>query len=553
MKTCPSCDKSWSDDLRFCPDDGAALRLSPGTVLNGRFEILWEIGQGAMGIVYLATQLGPLERRCAIKVLNIKPHSQPGAVSDAISRLRQEARILGALDAHPNLVTVYDAVQDDSGLAYIAMEYVEGETLRAKIDRSVVFSALQVARIIRQVANGLASAHERDVVHRDLKPGNIILTQFEGRDDWVKIVDFGIAKALGDTAADKRLTMAGFPIGTIPYMSPEQLGARELDHRSDQYTLGLIAVELLADELPVPTATESGRDALDDMPATEEWPEHLKDVLSKCLSLDAEARYDSVAAFAKEFDDSIHSWMAEPVDNSGPGLLSSGRVKRKGRGPLIIAATAIVAVIGAWRLLPRLDAGRPVLVAGVDSTQIRESETAGAERDTAINGADTGSVDAARTESDTATRGRTPDQEESEPGGDSTSAVPPSPLPTEVEETETPSVPAGGQTPDSGEAVLSTLASVEELRALVDLDTPDIASLRRTVAGADRLLGISSVPDTTRAELAYLMAEARLMLGEDEAGCRDLRRITDLAANDSVVARRFERAVQALLELNCPR
>ncbi len=138
-------------------------------------------------------------------------------------------------------------------------------------------------------------------------------------------------------------------------------------------------------------------------------------------------------------------------------------------------------------------------------------------------------------------------------GGDSTSVVPPSPLPTEVEDTETPSIPAGGQTPDSGEAALSTLASVEELRALVDLDTPDIASLRRTVAGADRLLGISSVPDTTRAELSYLMAEARLMLGEDDAGCRDLRRITDLAANDSVVARRFERAVQALLELNCPR
>jgi serine/threonine-protein kinase len=198
----------------------------------GRYQILGKLGQGAMGVVYKARD--PLiERIVAIKTVNLAGLSRDEADSYE-QRFYREAKSAGRLN-HPNIVTIHDVGRSD-GLAYIAMEFLEGRSLRQILDSGVVLAPGKVVKIAYQIAKGLAFAHKNGVVHRDVKPANIVVL----RNGTVKIMDFGVA--LLPTGS---LTMAGTAFGSPKYMSPEQVVGRPVDGRSDIFSLGAVLYELL--------------------------------------------------------------------------------------------------------------------------------------------------------------------------------------------------------------------------------------------------------------------------------------------------------------------
>lgn len=215
--------------------------LPPGSRL-GRFEITGVLGQGAMGIVYLAHDL-EIERQVAIKTILAE---EAGGLTreETQNRFLREAKLAGRLQ-HPNIVTIYE-VGRDGEVFFIAMEYVDGWPLTKYLGTRGTLSLAERVEITRQAAQALQHAHERGVVHRDVKPGNILLTR-EGR---VKMADFGIGKLLAAGATD--LTRTGQLVGSPAYMSPEQIRGQKLDGRSDFFSLGVVFFELLTGSRPFP-------------------------------------------------------------------------------------------------------------------------------------------------------------------------------------------------------------------------------------------------------------------------------------------------------------
>ena len=199
-----------------------------------------EVGRGGMAVVYRATDLR-LHRTVAIKVL------PPDVAfnSDVRVRFIREAQTAAQLN-HPNIVPIYAVDEKDQGnVVYFVMSYVDGESLGARLAREGAWPIEQTVRVLRDVADALAYAHVRGVVHRDIKPDNILIERASGRP---MVTDFGIARA---TAGDSRLTVTGVAVGTPAYMSPEQaLGERELDGRSDLYSLAVVGYHMLAGETP---------------------------------------------------------------------------------------------------------------------------------------------------------------------------------------------------------------------------------------------------------------------------------------------------------------
>ncbi len=208
----------------------------------GRYRIVKEIGRGAMGIVYLATD-PTIGRSVAIKTVRLRDVDNSQQREKLRERLFREARSAGVL-SHPNIVTIYDMAEED-GVAYIAMEYVDGPTLDDVMSSSKPLESAKLFGILRQTATALDYAHTKGIVHRDIKPANVML----GRDGNVKVTDFGIAKI--NTAADS-FTMTGTLVGTPNYMSPEQVQGDEVTGRSDQFSLAVIAYEILTGERPFP-------------------------------------------------------------------------------------------------------------------------------------------------------------------------------------------------------------------------------------------------------------------------------------------------------------
>ena len=214
-----------------------------GTYLAGRYRILRKLGEGGMGAVYLARQ-EPIDRDVAVKIL------LSGLVKDriAVARFEREAKTISRM-RNPNTVTVYDYGKTQAGDLYIVMEYLAGQTLANVIGYEAPLAARRAARIARQVCSALAEAHDAGVVHRDLKPDNIILTRMAGVEDWVKVLDFGLAK-LVDNEHAAGITQHGRIFGTPRYMSPEQAQDFPLDGRSDLYALGVILYEMLTGQTP---------------------------------------------------------------------------------------------------------------------------------------------------------------------------------------------------------------------------------------------------------------------------------------------------------------
>jgi serine/threonine protein kinase len=244
---CAVCAASYPAGTRYCSIDGSLLRPPVGAqddligkVVDSRYYLLEKLGQGGMGNVYLGEHLRT-RRRCAVKVISRLHAGDP----EALSRFIREATNAGRIN-HPHVATLYDFGEAADGVAYIAMEYVDGEPLSNLLAREGALPAARAVEIARQVAEGVAAAHELGIVHRDLKPGNILIAKDRKGADLVKVVDFGIARAPAD--AEQDLTRTGFIIGTPEYMSPEQLIGDPVDGRSDIYSLGCILYQMLTGE-----------------------------------------------------------------------------------------------------------------------------------------------------------------------------------------------------------------------------------------------------------------------------------------------------------------
>jgi serine/threonine-protein kinase len=249
---CAVCSHQNPEGARFCQSCGAPMARPSdepasliGQLIGGRYLVTRVIGEGGMGVVYEAEQkMGAHTRKVAIKTL-LPTLSRDHTV---VSRFYRECGVVAQLE-HPNTIRLYDFGETPDQRLYIAMEFVKGEPLTALIARGPIPTE-RARQILKQVCGALAEAHHLGIVHRDLKPDNIILSRRAGEDDFVKVLDFGIAKTTGDTSGETKLTQQGVVLGTPPYMSPEQLAGKELDARSDIYSLAIIAYEMVTGRLP---------------------------------------------------------------------------------------------------------------------------------------------------------------------------------------------------------------------------------------------------------------------------------------------------------------
>jgi len=221
-----------------------------GTLLNNRYQIEGKIGQGGFGAVYKAKQVAA-NREVALKVL----HPEMARDQNLVARFRREGAVACNLrDAHT--VTTYDFDQTSDGTLYIAMELLKGRSLHDVFYEESPIHWLRVLKILEQMSSSLGEAHKMGIVHRDIKPENIYLEDRHGNKDYVKILDFGIAKIIGGEFGQQssQLTAIGQTLGTLEYMSPEQLMGKQLDGRSDVYAMGVLGYELMTGNLPFPEA-----------------------------------------------------------------------------------------------------------------------------------------------------------------------------------------------------------------------------------------------------------------------------------------------------------
>lgn len=245
LKKCNSCGNTYPSNLSFCLNDGSPLvpvDSMIGTVLDGRYRLDSLIGVGGMGDVYRATHIH-IDTEFAVKLL------KPEFVADqtAIKRFRLEAKAAGRIQ-HPNAVRVTDFGVTPEKIVYLVMELVQGHSLRELIRTEKRLETLRAVNIIRQVCGAVEAAHRSGVIHRDLKPDNIIIESHPSGER-VKVLDFGIAK-LREAKTDSFLTQAGTIIGTPQYMSPEQCQGQSLDPRSDIYSIGIVLYEMLTGTVP---------------------------------------------------------------------------------------------------------------------------------------------------------------------------------------------------------------------------------------------------------------------------------------------------------------
>jgi serine/threonine protein kinase len=251
MKQCSSCQTPYPDEFAFCPLDGAELDdpsvYAVGTTIRNKYRVLAKVGKGGMGHVYKALHLLFNEVR-ALKVMDPALTKQ----EDFVKRFLREAFVARRFQ-HPNAVRVDDVDQTDDGRHCIVMEFIDGRMLRDVIEHEGPLPVGRACSIAKQVASALGAAHQLGIIHRDIKPENIALIKGE-HGDVVKVLDFGITKLregqLKDEAGALATTGTLFAIGTPEYMSPEQILQKELDGRSDLYSLGLVFYEMLTGELP---------------------------------------------------------------------------------------------------------------------------------------------------------------------------------------------------------------------------------------------------------------------------------------------------------------
>src|SRR4051812_19314245 len=349
-----------------------------GTVLSERYRLESKLGSGGMSTVYLARDI-TLERWVAAKVMHREMSDQP----DQIERFRREARAVAQL-SHPNVVSVIDA-GEDGGHPYIVFEYVDGETLKQRIERVGPLPVDEATAYAIEIGRGLAAAHSRRLVHRDVKPQNVLIDS-EGR---AKVTDFGIARSL---EADG-LTQTGRVLGTTDYVSPEQAMGRGVDARTDIYSLGVLLYEMLTGTVPFTAETVVGvamKHVNEDMPDVQlqrpEVSSALAAVVERATAKDPKQRYPDMASCLADLEGALEVEVARSGGSHGQAtsvldtvpkdkrkVLTTRRVSAAGVF-LVLAATVAALLITALTgnhshsgSSPAAPAGAPVSITDTQS------------------------------------------------------------------------------------------------------------------------------------------------------------------------------------------
>ena len=312
-----------------------------GTVLSGRYRLDSKLGSGGMSTVYLAMD-ETLERRVAIKSLHREMSDQP----DQLERFRRESRAVAQL-SHPNVVAVIDA-GDDEGHPYIVFEYVEGETLKQRIDRLGRLPLDETAAYGIEIGRGLQAAHQAAMVHRDVKPQNVLIDS-EGR---AKVTDFGIALSL---EADG-LTKTGRVLGTTDYVSPEQAMGKDVDARSDIYSLGVLLWEMLIGDVPFKAETLVGvamKHVNDPMPDVQKRrpgvSAALSSVIERATRKDPRKRYPDMGAMLADLEAALEVEIARAGGSHGEAttVLESVPSRRRILSARTVSVAGILLVLAA--------------------------------------------------------------------------------------------------------------------------------------------------------------------------------------------------------------
>ncbi|MFO0328652.1 MAG: protein kinase domain-containing protein [Gemmatimonadota bacterium] len=373
-KTCPLCGAEYDSAQTFCSKDGAVLKVGAaasgdltGSVLADRYRIVKRLGEGGMGTVFLAEHV-KIGRRSALKV--VKPDM--AADPDAIARFIREATNASKIE-HPNVAGIHDFGELADGRLYLAMEFIDGESLAAVLHREGPMPPFRAAEIVAQVSAGLQAAHQLGIVHRDLKPENIMLARHPDGSDKVKLVDFGIAKAHGD--AGQKVTRTGVLIGTPAYMSPEQVAGGEVSGASDQFALACSAFEMLTGALPFEgdntfeqiTSRVAGRARrLAQVRADIAWAPVLQDVLMQGLETKPADRYPSMTAFSAAFSAAVRATPgAMPALSAPPATLGSAAPQRPSARTVATGPRAAAAELPVTRVISSASKGRVGVRVGV--------------------------------------------------------------------------------------------------------------------------------------------------------------------------------------------
>ena len=320
VRKCPQCGASYEDAMAFCPADGARTEAQVpaepqdsliGTVMDGRYRIEQRIGEGGMGLVYRATHV-VLKKPFALKVIR----GDRATDDNVVQRFVREARAASGI-GHPNIVNINDFGTTEDGSLYLAMEYLDGVTLAQAMQAGPIPYA-RALEIFIQIAGALEAAHAQGIVHRDLKPENIMLMRAGKQHEFVKVLDFGIAKVKNAAA---KITHTGLVFGTPHYMSPEQAAGQPVDHRSDIYSLGVIMYQVLAGALPF--AAESlmalmTKHMFEPAPSLRESghavPSALDAIVGRCLQKKPELRHASM----RELESDLRRVQLSPVSEPRP-------------------------------------------------------------------------------------------------------------------------------------------------------------------------------------------------------------------------------------------